>query len=136
MDALAAARESTLRQIEGIGEDLAASLRTWLDSDAGQQTIADLKSVGVNMTQPRRRATSKSAALKGKTVVVTGTLERHSRKEIEDLIKQLGGKAAGSVSRKTDYVVAGESPGSKLAKARQLGVTVLSEAEFEKLAKS
>ena len=82
----------------------------------------------------RSGRSDKTLPLEGKNVVVTGTLERHSRKEIEDLIKQLGGKAAGSISRKTDYVVAGESAGSKLAKARQLGVTVLSEAEFEKLA--
>ena len=71
--------------------------------------------------------------LSGKTFVVTGTLERYSRDEIERLIKQLGGKATGSVSKKTDYVVAGENAGSKLEKAHQLGVPVLSEAQFEKL---
>jgi DNA ligase (NAD+) len=72
-------------------------------------------------------------SLAGKTLVVTGTLERYGRKEIEDLIKSLGGKAAGSVSKKTDYVVAGADAGTKLAKARELGVKVLSEAEFDKL---
>jgi DNA ligase (NAD+) len=64
---------------------------------------------------------------------VTGTLQKYSREEIEDLIKQLGGKATGSVSKKTDYVVAGEKAGSKLDKARELGVKVLAEAEFERL---
>src|SRR5262245_56698775 len=71
--------------------------------------------------------------LSGKTLVVTGTLARYSRDGIEDLIKKLGGKATGSVSKKTDYVVAGEKAGSKLDKARELGVAVLSEEEFDKL---
>ena len=65
--------------------------------------------------------------------MVTGTLEKFSRDEIEDLIKQLGGKASGSVSKKTDYLVAGENAGSKLEKARGLGVAVLSEKEFEEI---
>ena len=65
--------------------------------------------------------------------MVTGTLQNYSREEIEDLIKSLGGKATGSVSKKTDYVVAGENAGSKLDKAKQLGVAVLTEEEFEKL---
>jgi DNA ligase (NAD+) len=72
-------------------------------------------------------------SLAGKTLVVTGTLERYERKEIEDLIKSLGGKAAGSVSKKTDYLVAGAEAGSKLAKAKELGVPVLTEDEFDKL---
>ncbi len=71
--------------------------------------------------------------LAGKTLVVTGTLEKFSRSEIEKLIKDLGGKAAGSVSKKTDYLVCGEDAGSKLEKAKELGVKVLSEGEFLKL---
>ena len=70
----------------------------------------------------------------GKTIVVTGTFAHYSREEIEQRIKQLGGKATATVSKKTDYVVAGQKAGSKLDKARQLGVPVLSEEEFDKLA--
>ena len=71
--------------------------------------------------------------LTGKTFVVTGTLARYSREEIEGLIKKFGGKAAGSVSKRTDYLVAGEKAGSKLEKARELGVAVLTEDDFDKL---
>ncbi len=135
MDALLAADETALQEVEGIGPEVASSLRRWFDSDTGRQIVADLKAVGVNMTQPRPAAAAAAAegALAGKTVVVTGTLARYSRSEIEGLIKQHGGKATGSVSKKTDYVVAGSAAGSKLAKAQQLGVAVLSEAEFEAL---
>jgi len=73
----------------------------------------------------------KGNALTGKTIVVTGTLTRYGRDEIEALIRQLGGKPAGSVSKKTDFVVAGEKAGSKLDKARELGVKVISEEEFD-----
>ncbi|MBI5865917.1 MAG: NAD-dependent DNA ligase LigA [Planctomycetes bacterium] len=131
MDALAAARPEQLQEVEGVGEQVAKSLAHWFASDAGRTIIAELKSAGVNMTQPRRAAASR--ALAGKTLVVTGTLEKYSRSQIEELIKQHGGKAAGSVSKKTDYLVAGRDAGSKLAKAQELGVRVLSETEFEEL---
>ena len=85
------------------------------------------------MKQPRSRAAG-DRPLTGKTVVVTGTLENFGRKEIEKLIKDLGGKPTASVSKKTDYVVAGENAGSKLDKARKLGVSVLDESAFLKLA--
>jgi DNA ligase (NAD+) len=135
IDALAQADEESLREVEGIGPEVATSIRAWFDSEAGRQTIAELRSVGVNLKQPRRRASHRAAVLAGKTLVVTGTLRKYSRKEIEDLIKRLGGNATGSVSKNTDYVVAGENAGSKLTKAQQLGVPVLSEAEFEELIK-
>ena len=83
------------------------------------------------MTMPE--VTKASDKLAGLTFVVTGTLERYGRKEIEELIVSHGGKSTGSVSKKTSYLVAGENAGSKLDKARSLGVSVLTEAEFEAL---
>ena len=85
------------------------------------------------MSQPKRTVVI-GGAFAGKTVVVTGTLTSMSRKEAQDLVKDLGGKASGSVSKKTDLVVFGDSPGSKLAKAKELGVETMSEAEFFKTA--
>src|SRR5205823_2474748 len=94
-------------------------------------TVAELKSVGVD---PKMEVTHEAAdlPLAGQTIVVTGTLEKFDRKEIKELIVRLGGKASGSVSKKTSFVVAGENAGSKLDKARELSVPVLSEAEFLK----
>ena len=133
MDALAGASEGDLQAVEGVGPEMAASVRQWFESESGQATIAELKAVGVNMAQPRTAHASAKRVLEGKTLVVTGKLEKYGRKEIEARIKELGGKAAGSVSKKTDYLVAGADAGSKLEKARKLGVEVLSEAEFEAL---
>ena len=82
---------------------------------------------------PPKKAKAAGADLTGKTIVVTGTLARYSREEIEELIRELGGKAAGTVSKNTAYVVAGEKAGSKLEKAKMLGVPVLTEEQFDKL---
>jgi DNA ligase (NAD+) len=97
------------------------------------KVIGELKTFGIKLSEDRRATPAGGAVLAGKTLVVTGTLEKYGRKEIEDLIKSLGGKAVGSVSKNTDYVVAGEAAGSKLDKAKELGVPVLTEAEFDKL---
>jgi DNA ligase (NAD+) len=102
--------------------------------DFGRQTIEDLKGLGLKMTAPRA-ARHEVAAIAGKTFVVTGTLEKYGREEIHELIARYGGRAATSVSKNTDYVIAGEKAGSKLDKARQLGVSVLSEQQFEALLK-
>lgn len=131
MSALADADSDALQQVEGIGAEVAASIRAYFDG-AGRGIVHELASVGVNMRQPRRKVAS-DGPLAGKTVVVTGTLAGYSRKEIQDLIKDLGGKAAGSVSRQTDFVVAGQDAGSKLETARRLGVRVLTEEEFNRL---
>jgi DNA ligase (NAD+) len=104
-----------------------------LHSNFGRKTIDDLASQGVNMKAPKKAARPSTGPLAGKTLVVTGTLEKYGREEIEELITTLGGRAASSVSKNTDYLVVGEDAGSKLDKAKKLGVTVLSEKEFNKL---
>ncbi|MGB2986540.1 MAG: NAD-dependent DNA ligase LigA, partial [Phycisphaerae bacterium] len=132
MEKLEAASKEGLTEIEGIGPEMARSIAHFFASTEGARAVQRLKDAGVNMAQPKRRGAAEGF-LAGKTVVVTGTLESMSRKEAQDLIKQLGGKAAGSVSTKTDLVVYGESPGSKFDKAKQLGVTAVDEAEFLKM---
>lgn len=135
IDDLMSASEERLSRIEGIGPVLAVSVHEYFRSASGRKTVADLRSLGLKLTEDARPAPSQrgGADLSGKTFVVTGTLEHYSRDEIEGLIKKLGGKATGSVSKKTDYVVAGENAGSKLDKAQQLGVQVLTEKDFDKL---
>lgn len=132
MEALQKATEQQLIEVEGIGPEVAASIAHFFASQAGAKVVERLRAAGVNMKQARRAAATDSP-LAGKTVVVTGTLESMGRKEAQDLIKQLGGKSAGSVSKKTDLVVVGEAPGSKFDKARELGVKTVNETEFLKI---
>ena len=101
------------------------------EEQSQMQELAEIDRLLAHGVSPEPEETaSGESPIAGKTLVVTGTMERMGRKEIEGLIEKLGGKAAGSVSKKTDYVIAGESAGSKLEKARTLGVPVLSETEF------
>ncbi|MDM8006350.1 MAG: NAD-dependent DNA ligase LigA [Phycisphaerae bacterium] len=134
MDAMIAASREDLQRVEGIGPELAESICGFLHNEQGRRIIAHLRDVGVNMTQPRKAKAAGPQAFAGKTIVVTGTLEHYGRKDIEDLIRQLGGKPAGSVSKKTDFVVAGAEAGSKLDKARELGIEVIDETEFRRRA--
>jgi DNA ligase (NAD+) len=131
MDALMVAGIEQLSETNEIGPIIAQSVYDFLHSTFGRETIEDLKSVGVKMKSAGRAGGSR--ALEGKTLVVTGTLQKYSRDEIEELIARHGGHAASSVSKNTDYLVAGEKAGSKLAKAQQLGVKVVSEREFESM---
>lgn len=135
MENLRQATPERLAQIEGIGPERAASIHDWFHSMIGRELIDDLLELGVKMDQPKKAAPvgMSGNALAGKTLVVTGTLSRYGRDEIEGLIRELGGKPSGSVSKKTDYLVAGEKAGSKLDKARELGVAVLSEDDFDRL---
>jgi DNA ligase (NAD+) len=134
-DALAAASLERVNQVKDIGPVIAKSVHDFFQSETGKKTVKELRDAGVKLTEDPRPTPAQTGGvdLTGKIFVVTGTLEHFSREEIEGLIKQLGGKATGSVSKNTDYLVAGEKAGSKLDKARELGVKVLTEKEFEKL---
>jgi DNA ligase (NAD+) len=133
IDDLMKASTEDLNGVEGIGPVLADSVYQYLHGAAGRQLIEDLRHLRVKLTQDKkaRPKAAGGADFAGKTFVVTGTLVKYNREEIESLIKSLGGKATGSVSKKTHFVVAGDKAGSKLDKARELGVTVLTEQEFE-----
>jgi DNA ligase (NAD+) len=135
IDDLMNAPAERLARVEGIGQERAESIHRFFQSTGGRKTIEELRSLGFKLTEDARPVPTAAGGtpFMGKIIVVTGTLTRYSREEIEKRIKQLGGKATGTVSKKTDYVVAGEKAGGKLHKARQLGVPVLSEAEFEQL---
>jgi DNA ligase (NAD+) len=135
MQALVEAEEEELAEVLEVGPIIAKSVHQFLHSKAGRATIDELADLGIKMTSPKARvaAAAQTGPLAGKTLVVTGTLAHYGREEIEELITQLGGRAASSVSKKTDYVVAGERAGSKLDKAGKLGVKVLTENEFNTL---
>lgn len=131
MQNLMAASTEDISQINEIGDVIAQSVHSFLHESHGQNVIGQLQDVGVGMEAEKKQTVSSS--LEGKTFVVTGTLTKYTRDEIHELIAQHGGKASSSVSAKTDYLVAGEKAGSKLAKAEKLGVTILSEADFQSL---
>jgi DNA ligase (NAD+) len=120
--------------VEGVGPTVAAGLAAYFADPTTAEIVADLAEAGVEAEPPPARpATAGRGALDGKTVVVTGTLPGFTRPEAEEAIRAAGGKPGGSVSRKTDYLVAGENAGSKLAKAQDLAVPVLDEAAFRQL---
>lgn len=129
MDKILAAGVEALTQVPDIGEKTAKFIRQYFD-EGGCELVNELRAAGVEFPDPVVAAPSQAQPLAGKTLVVTGTLKNFKRNEIETLIKELGGKAVGSVSKKTDFVLAGEEAGSKLDKAKELGVRVISEDEF------
>ena len=130
VQALMEADENTLIQIDDIGETVAASITGFFADPRNRANTLRLLEAGID---PQWESERKSAELDGMTVVVTGTLTGFSRNEAEELIRSHGGKAASSVSKKTDLVVAGENAGSKLAKAQELGVKVIDESEFVRI---
>jgi DNA ligase (NAD+) len=132
IDAIADATGDELQRSEGIGPEVAGSVALFFKQPANREMIARLKRAGVDTTAPKR-VRDAGGKLAGKTFVLTGTLAGLTRDEATELIVAAGGKVTGSVSKKTDYVVAGDEPGSKLAKAEQLGVTILDENGLRKL---
>jgi DNA ligase (NAD+) len=131
MDAIMRASEEELTQINEIGPKMASSLVNYFRQPQAEAVIERLKAAGVNMTYKGVRAESGAdLPLAGKTIVLTGTLSSMTRQEAEEAIVRLGGKVTGSVSKKTDLVIAGEKAGSKLEKAEKLGVAVMDEAGF------
>lgn len=127
MEAIMSAEEESIAKINGFGDIMAKSVVSFFARSGSRDLVARLVSAGVNMVY---HGEQKTDYLAGKTLVVTGTLPHLSRDEAEALIVKNGGKAAGSVSKKTSFVLAGEAAGSKLTKAQQLGVPVIDEDEF------
>lgn len=132
LDDLAKAGEEELLQVEGVGPQVTSSIRDFFQNSKNQALLKELKELGVEPLPPEKPP---ATPLAGKTFVFTGGLERFSREEAKALVAARGGKVSSSVSAKTDYVVAGADPGSKYARARELGVTILDEAGFEDLLK-
>jgi DNA ligase (NAD+) len=132
IQAIADASEDDLQKSAGIGPEVAASVRLFFAQPANRKIVERLREAGLVLEekQPARRA---GGPLSGKTFVLTGTLPSWSREEAAERIERAGGKVTGSVSSKTDYVVAGDAPGSKFAKAEKLGVTILDERGLRKL---
>lgn len=128
LDAIKAASEEELSEIEGVGGVVAKSIFEWFRNKKNLRLLDKLKSLGVGYIEVKR-----DTKLEGQTFVITGSLGTMSREEAEERIRQLGGKASGSVSKTTSYLVAGENPGTKLSKAELLGVKIISESDLANL---
>jgi DNA ligase (NAD+) len=130
LDAIMTASAEELEQVNEVGPRIAASIVEFFADEHNRKLVGDLRRAGLTFAGQRKE---KGTKLAGKTFVLTGTLERHTRDEAKKMIEDAGGRVSGSVSKKTDYVVAGSDAGSKLDKARELGVTVIEEKELEAL---
>ncbi len=130
LETLINASMDELVQIDDVGQTTAQCLTEYFSDEKNREVMEKLGNLGVNMKMPESAGTDKLAGL---TIVVTGTLAHYGRKEIEEIIVRNGGKCAGSVSKKTSLVLAGENAGSKLTKAQQLGIKIISEAEFTEM---
>lgn len=133
LDEIMRQNEEQLATVDEVGEIIAKSIHGYFASHAGRTLIEELRGFGLHFGEPlpERPAELEPPKLAGLTIVVTGTLTKFTREQIQELIHQHGGKPSGSVSKKTSFVVAGENAGSKLTKAQELGVPVLTETEFE-----
>ena len=131
IDNLMNATYEELSEINDIGEVMANSIREFFMQEQTIDLINKLKIAGVNTKAIEEENTDNR--FEGKPFVLTGSLEKYTRKDAEDIIEKFGGKTSSSVSKKTDYLIAGEDAGSKLAKAQSIGITIISEDEFEKM---
>lgn len=133
IDAIAAASAEEIGSIEGFGKIMAESVRKFFDLESTKAMIAEIRELGINTVNLTPVTELKDNPFKGKTFVITGTLPTFKRSEASGIIESLGGKVSGSVSKKTDFVLAGEEAGSKLTKANALGIKVIDENEFIKM---
>ena len=133
LDKIGSATEEELFAVRDIGEVVARSIVTWFSREENQELVARLRRAGLNLTAQQTAVRSGGTKLAGKTFVLTGTLSE-PREDVKERIIAAGGKVSSSVSKKTDYIVAGENAGSKLDDAQRLGIQVLSEAALAKLA--
>ena len=133
VDALAAATAEQISSVFGIGDEIARSVVQWFEIESNRALIERLRSAGLQFVGERGDKTALVKALVGKSFVVTGTLPTLKRDQVKTMIRNAGGKVSESVSKKTDYLVVGEDAGSKLEKARSLGVTTLTESELLEL---
>ena len=130
LDAIMNASAEELEEVNEVGPRIAESIVEFFADEHNRKLVIDLRKAGLTFTGQKKE---KGTMLAGKTFVLTGTLERHTRDEAKKMIEDAGGRVSGSVSKKTDYVVAGSDAGSELDKARELGVNVIDESELEKL---
>ena len=133
IEALAAASSDELAALDGIGPRIAESVRAWFSHPANQRTVERLRGYGLQMALPQKAQPDTPLPLAGKTFVLTGALPTWTRQEATEIIKRHGGKVSSAVSSKTDYVLAGEKPGSKLQKAQKLGIPILSQEDLQAL---
>jgi DNA ligase (NAD+) len=131
LEAIMNANQSELDDIEQVGEKLAVEIYEYFHNERNIAMINELLSAGVKPELPQKKKAE--GKLAGKTIVVTGTLQNFTRQQIEEAIRNAGAKTSSSVGKTTDYVLAGDNPGSKLDKARQLGVKVISEKDFTEM---
>ena len=132
MDGILNASLDEISMIDDIGPVIAESVYNFFKQEQTRDLIEKLKQAGVNMESNEEALDERFA---GQTFVLTGSLEKYSRDEASEIIEKLGGKTSSSVSKKTTYVLAGEEAGSKLTKAEELGIKIISEAEFEEMIK-
>ena len=131
IDSLMAANADELQEVEGIGEVIAKSVMTYFSNEENRNIVERLRAYGLQMSLSEEQMSATSDLLAGKSIVISGVFEHHSRDEYKIMIEQNGGKNVGSISSKTSFILAGDNMGpSKLQKAEKLGIKIMSEEDF------